>query len=222
MKAFVSWSGGKESAWAFYKVRQDKKIKPVSLLNMISEDGKSSRSHGIGSDLLRLQAEAMGIPMVQRRAARKSYEAEFRKALLDFKKEGIEAGVFGDIDFQEHRDWIERVCKESGIKPVLPLWKYKREELLKEFIGSGFKAMVVTTRTNFLGEEWLGREIDKKFVTALKAMDKIDLCGEKGEYHTFVYDGPGFKSKVKFISGKKIFKDKHWFLELIPGKKPLL
>jgi uncharacterized protein (TIGR00290 family) len=100
------------------------------------------------------------------------------------------------------------------IKPVLPLWKRKREDLLKEFIQAGFKAIVVATNADFLGREWLSREINKEFIEDLKILGKVDLCGEKGEYHTFVYDGPVFKESIGFTIEKKTLKDKHWFLNL--------
>lgn len=214
MKVFVSWSGGKETSLSCYRVMRRKDIEVVYLLNMISEDGKHSRSHGISSNLLRLQAEAIGIPIVQRRTTWKTYEKNFKKAVSDFKKEGIQAGVFGDIDLQEHRDWIERVCKEIGIKPILPLWKRGREDLLTEFIKVGFKAIVIATNADFLGKDWLGREINKKFIDELKVLGKVDLCGENGEYHTFAYDGPIFKKPIKFDICREILKEKHWFLEL--------
>ena len=224
MKAFVSWSGGKETSLSCYKVMQNQDVKVAYLLNMISEDGKYSRSHGIGSDLLRAQSEAIEIPIVQRKTSWKTYEEEFKRAVSDLEKDGIEAGVFGDIDLQEHRDWVERVCREIGIKPILPLWtppthhpNKKREELLKEFIQVGFKAIVIATNADFLGKEWLGREINGEFIKDLKVLENIDLCGEKGEYHTFVFDGPIFKKSVEFIIGKKVLKDKHWFLELLPN-----
>jgi uncharacterized protein (TIGR00290 family) len=212
MRAFCSWSGGKESALAFYRAIWDG-IEVKCLLNMVSEDGKRSRSHGISSKLIRLQADAMGIPIIQRKTTWENYEEEFKKALSDFRKEGVFAGIFGDIDLQEHRDWVERVCKGAGIKPVLPLWKEQREKLLEEFIDAGFKAVVVAV-TDSLGEECLGRQIDYNFINDLKGLKDVDLCGEKGEYHTFVYNGPIFKKPVEFITGKKILRDKHWYLEL--------
>jgi len=215
MKAFVSWSGGKETSLACYRAMQ-KNFGIRYLLNMVSEDGEYSRSHGITSKLLRLQAEEIGVPIVQRKTTWNTYEEEFKKAALDFKKEGIEAGVFGDIDLQEHRDWIERVCQDLDIRPILPLWNERREKLLEEFIQAGFKAIVIATNADFLEKEWLGQKIDKDFIKKLSALGNIDLCGEKGEYHTFVYDGPIFEKPVEFIIGKKIFKDKHWFLELLP------
>ncbi|NWF51752.1 MAG: diphthine--ammonia ligase [Nitrospirae bacterium] len=219
MRVFVSWSGGKETSLSCYKVMQNQDVKVAYLLNMISEDGKYSRSHGIGSDLLKAQAEAMGIPIVQRKTTWGIYEEEFKKVVLELKKNGIDTGVFGDIDLQGHRDWVERVCNEVGIKPLLPLWKEEREKLLKEFIEVGFKAIVIATNSQFLGHEWLSRQIDEKFIEDLKAIEGVDLCGEKGEYHTFVYDGPIFKKPVEFISGKKVLKNKHWFLELCIAEK---
>jgi uncharacterized protein (TIGR00290 family) len=216
VKVFVSWSGGKETSLSCYRVIKNQDIKVAYLLNMISEDGKHSRSHGISSELLKIQAEAIGIPLVQRKTTWDTYEEEFKKAVLGFKKDGVEKGVFGDIDLQEHRDWVERVCNEVGVKAHLPLWKKEREKLLKEFIKVGFKAIVVATNTDFLGQEWLGREINEEFIEDLRFQSNIDLCGEKGEYHTFVYDGPIFKKPVEVAVGKKTFRDKHWFLELLP------
>ena len=214
-QVFVSWSGGKETSLACYRAMQNKDVEVSCLLNMVSGDGKHSRTHGVGSGLLRLQAEAMEIPIVQRKTTWGTYEEEFKKAVTDLKKEGVEAGVFGDIDLQEHRDWVERVCKDVDIKPILPLWKGKREDLLEEFIQAGFKAIVVATQAELLGKEWLGREIDKKFMEDLKVLQNIDLCGEKGEYHTFVTDGPIFKKKIKLLEVKKIQTGERCLLDIL-------
>lgn len=213
MKVFISWSGGKESSLAYWKViKRDFEVK--YLLNMVSEDGKYSCSHGINSHLLRKQAEAMKIPIMQVKTTWKSYEKNFKKAVLKIKEEGIEAGVFGDIDIREHRDWIERVCKELKIKAIFPLWKKKRENLLKKFIDVGFKAIVISIDVNCLGKELLGERINKEFIQKIKTIKDIDLCGERGEYHTFVYGGPIFKKPLKFVIGRKVLKHKRWFLEI--------
>ena len=215
-KAFCCWSGGKESALSLYKAKKSG-LNISYLVNMISEDGKHSRSHGINSICLSLQSEAIGIPVVQRRTSWENYEGEFKRVVLDLKDRGIGIGVFGDVDLQEHRDWIERVCRETEIKPILPLWNERREKLLDEFIRACFRAIIVTTQADFLGKEWLGRQINKELVSDLKVIRNIDLCGENGEYHTFVYDGPIFKKAVKFVSDRKVLKDKHWFLKIIPA-----
>ena len=218
MNAFVCWSGGKDSTISLYLAMKNRNIKIKYLLNMVSEDGIFSRSHGINSTLLNLQTQAIGIPIVQRGTTWENYESEFKKVVTELKNKDIQAGVFGDIDLQEHRDWVERVCKDTGIKPILPLWKKDREELMNEFISSGFKAIVVATNADFLGKEWLGREVDNKFIDDLKKSGDIDLCGEKGEYHTFVFDGPIFRKPLEFISGEKVLKEEHWLLELSPKK----
>ena len=214
LKAFCSWSGGKESALSFYRAKRAG-IHIACLLNMISEDGKYSRSHGVDSKLLRLQAEAIDVPIVQRTTTWETYEEEFKKALSDFKEKQIRAGVFGDIDLQEHRDWVERICNDSDLKAILPLWNEERERLFEEFVDLGFKAIIVTTQSELLGKEWLGRTIDKQLLNKLKETKDVDLCGEKGEYHTFVYDGPIFKKPIEFVIGNKTLIDKHWFLELL-------
>lgn len=213
LKAFCCWSGGKDSSMALNKALKDG-FEIKCLLNMMTESGKHSRTHGVSSKLLKMQADAMGIEICQRKAAWESYEDEFKKVVPELKKEGIEYGIFGDIDLLPHREWVERVCKEAGIKPVLPLWKKEREDLLNEFINLGFKSVVCAIDSSQMSEEWLGRDIDKKFIEELKQAGGVDLCGEKGEYHSFVYEGPIFKSPIKIKKHRKIQKGKHCFLEI--------
>ncbi len=213
-KAFVSWSGGKDSALAYYNAIKGGEIEVAYLLNMLSEGGRYSRSHRLGVDILKAQAQALGIPIVQRQATWGDYEGEFKSALTIFKKEGLRAGVFGDIDVQEHRDWVERVTSESGLNAVLPLWQRSRESLMSEFIAAGFKAVIVTVNTECMGSEWLGREIDRQFIEDMKCLPQIDLCGENGEYHTFVYDGPLFKKTIGFCKGRKLLRGGYCFLEI--------
>lgn len=212
VKAFCCWSGGKDGCLSLHRAL--KKFEIVHLVNMLSEDGKHSRTHGISSNLLKLQADSIGIPIIQRKTTWKNYEQEFKKVISEFKKENVSYGIFGDIDLQEHRDWVERVCKETGINPVLPLWKEEREKLISEFIQSGFKAIIVATNSKFLGKEWLSKEMNKKFAEDLKKLGNIDLCGEAGEYHTFVFNGPIFKKPLKITKGKKVFRDDHWFYRI--------
>ncbi len=216
-KAFCCWSGGKESLLSLYRAKKSG-IHISYLVNMISENGKYSRSHGLSSELLKLQAKALGISIVQRKTTWKTYEEEFKKAVSDFRREGIQAGVFGDIDLQEHKDWVERVSKDVGIVPLLPLWKERRERLLKEFIDLGFKAIIVATQAEFLGKEWLGREINNEFIKELKALGNIDLCGEKGEFHTFVTSGPLFKKRIEITKSRKRYKKGRWFLDILEWK----
>ncbi len=209
IKVFISWSGGKDSTLSAFKSREDCEI--VGLLNLVREDGRSY--HGLTGELIARQAEAMGIPIFQCRTSWGDYEQNFKDLVKYLKELGAEAGVFGDIDIQEHRDWIERVCKELDVKPILPLWNKTRDEVISEFIGSGFEALVVATDAKYLGKEALGRTIDYDFIDYLRERD-VDICGEAGEYHTFVTGGPLFKGAVKIEESDKILRDGHWFMDI--------
>jgi uncharacterized protein (TIGR00290 family) len=215
MNTFISWSGGKESAFSCYKIMRDKNNNVSCFLNMISEDGKQSRAHGISSELLKLQAEAMGIPITQRKTSWNNYEENFKEALRELKNENITAGVFGDIDLVEHRNWVEKVCRQSQIKAILPLWGMKREEIINEFISAGFQAIVVALNSDYLDETWLGRRINKEFVKDITNLGNVDLCGEAGEYHTFITNGPIFKKNINILKTSKVKKGKHWFLDIL-------
>lgn len=212
--AFISWSGGKDSCLAYYRAIRNG-IKARYLLNMVREDGSRSRSHGLATEWLQMQAQAIGIPLVQRQTSWADYEAEFKKALLAFKDEGIATGVFGDIDLDGHRQWVERVCSECGITARLPLWQESQDRLLREFIQVGFEAVVVAIKADLLGEEWLERRITPEFLADLaEAKKDITPCGEAGEYHTFVINGPLFEKRIRIVEAERVLRDDHWFLDI--------
>jgi len=212
--AFASWSGGKDGCLAAYRAKK-RGLDIRYLANMVTEDRMRSRTHGLSAAVLRAQSEALGIPLIQRPTTWDHYEAEFKKMLAALKKEGITDGIYGDIDLDEHREWVERVSGEAGITAHLPLWGETQEKILKDFIDSGFKAVVVATRADMLGEEWLGRAIDEEFIADLAAKAKnVTLCGEAGEYHTLVVDGPLFHKRLELIETSKVNRDDHWFLEI--------
>lgn len=215
MKAFVSWSGGKDCALACYTAMRVNGLEITHLVNMLGEDGALSRSHHISPRLLELQGQSMGTAVVQKATSWEGYETRFKEILNSLRESGVEAGVFGDIDLEPHREWVERVCRETGIVPFLPLWLSGREELMDEFITAGFKAVVVATdAASPLTADWLGRKIDQSFRADMAQVSGVDLCGEKGEYHTFVFDGPIFRKPVAFSRGGKVFVDNHWFLTI--------
>jgi len=216
-QVFTSWSGGKDCCLACHRAVISG-LKVRYLANMITEDGQHSRTHGLSSAVLQAQSQAIGIPLVQRRTSWDKYEAEFKNMLRTLRQEGITGGVFGDIDLDEHREWIERVCQEVAITPYSPLWGESQEAILSDFINCGFEAIVVATRADMLGEEWLGRKIDRDFIRHLDELRKtmgITLCGESGEYHTLVIDGPLFKKRMELMETKTVFRNEHWFLEIL-------
>ena len=160
------------------------------LLSMFDEDGERSRSHGLAPHLLRAQAHALGIPLVMRRASWANYESEFIAATKELGALGLECGLFGDIDLEPHRAWEEKVCAAAGMEAVLPLWQESRRALVDEFLALGYHARVVCTNGRWLDGSFCGRLFDASFLRDLPA--EVDACGENGEFHTFVFDGPRF------------------------------
>ena len=212
----VPWSGGKDCCLSCYQATVSG-MKVRYLLNMIKEDGKQSWSHGLSSKCLEIQSQALGIPMIQHQTSSADYKAEFIKALQAMKREGVEGGVFGDIDFNEHREWIDGVCGEAGVAAHLPLWERSQDEIMREFVDLGFEAVVVAAKADLFGEEWLGRKIDMDFIRDLDDLRKtkeITPCGEAGEYHTFVIDGPLFKQRIEILEANKVLREDRWFLEI--------
>jgi len=219
-KLFVSWSGGKDSCLAAYLAATNG-FELHCLLNMVNEDGHRSWTHGLSTSILQMQAEAMGIPLVQCRTSGAAYESKFIETLTDFKSKGVSGGVFGDIDFQIHRDWIENVCNKAGIIPHLPLWGRPQDKILNDFIDARFEAVIVVTKAELMGKEWLGRIIDASFVRDLQELVRtrpITPCGEAGEYHTLVVDGPLFKKRLEVTDTSTIFRDGYWFLDINNAK----
>jgi len=193
--AFASWSGGKDSCLAVARAIAAG-VRVRTLLTMFEEKGERSRSHGLPPELLRAQAAAMGCEWRGRSATWKGYESAFIDELRALRALGYTHGIFGDIDLLAHREWEEKVCAAVGIEAVLPLWQEPRLALAEEFWNAGFRALVVCTDDRFLSHDYCGREFDRAFVASLPA--GVDACGENGEFHTFVFDGPSFSAPVAF------------------------
>ena len=192
-RAFFSWSGGKDSMLALHRVLAAG-ARVEALLAMFDEAGERSRSHALPPRLMQAQADALGIPLVMRKASWTDYEAVFTDQLQRFAAEGITHGLFGDIDLQAHRDWEEKVCGAAGISAALPLWKEPRRALVDELLSLGYRSRVVCVDARFLDAGFCGREFNASFIADLPA--GVDACGENGEFHTFVFDGPHFSRPV--------------------------
>jgi diphthine-ammonia ligase len=180
---------------------------------MLNESGERSRSHGLSVGLLRDQASALGVRLVTKATSWDDYEANFIDSLLPLRDEGFSAGVFGDIDLEGHREWVARVCSAVGMEAVLPLWRCERRALLREFISSGFEAMIVAVNDSALDQSYLGRALDGDTVEELATLG-VDVSGEAGEYHTFVTNGPGFSRPVRLADRGHESHDGYSFLEL--------
>jgi diphthine-ammonia ligase len=151
---------------------------------------------------------------------KETYEEEFKAVARRLKQTGVDGIVFGDIDIYNHLDWVIQVCNEVGMLYMEPLWHLDRERVLREFIGAGFNAIVINARADIFGGEWLGRRVDETFIEdlqKLRSSHNFDICGESGEYHTFVTDGPIFNRRINILSYRKVLKEgfwRHWLLEI--------
>lgn len=211
MNALCSWSGGKDSCYALIKAKEQG-YTPKVLLNVLNEEGKISRSHGIPADILKTQANAAQLPIHLIQSSWQDYEKNFTSSLQQLKQEyDLHAAVFGDIDLQAHRDWEEKVCSNAGLQAILPLWQQDREALVMQMLNSGIKTMIVSCNEK-MGESFLGRILDETLVQELKAMN-IDVCGENGEFHTLVLDCPLFTQPLNVEISAKLKHDNYWFCQ---------
>ncbi|KPF66795.1 adenosine nucleotide hydrolase [beta proteobacterium AAP99] len=202
MSTIVSYSGGKDSTLALWRAQQLAAAGALpavtATLTALEETGQRARSHGVSRALLQAQARALGLASHFIEASWTDYEARFVAQLQALAAQGVTDMVFGDIDLQPHRDWEEQVCARAGLRAHLPLWLQPRRALVDEFLAAGFKARVVCVDGRFLDECFVGCEFDAAFLARLPP--NVDACGENGEFHTFVYDGPNFRHAVPWVS----------------------
>ena len=194
---FCSWSGGKDAYLALQRATLRRGV-PSALVCMLHEDGRVSRGHGLPLALLEEQAAALGLPLIARATTWEEYEATYVSLLHELHAQGVQAGVFGDIDLQAHRDWVEGVCEVAALGCHLPLWQEPRRRLLDEFLAGGSRATIVAVDSSKLGAEFLGLELDDAVIGRLEAAG-ADACGEEGEYHTMVTKAPLFARQVPLV-----------------------
>ncbi|MBN1823139.1 MAG: diphthine--ammonia ligase [Endomicrobiales bacterium] len=218
MKTIVSWSGGKDSSLALYKAMKAGH-EPVCLLNFVSQKHGRCCFHGVPAGAVSAQAEALGFPLEQRSVpdTMEGYEKVFKETVRELmRKYGAEGMVFGDIYLLEQKSWVERVCGEIGITMIEPLWESKPEEIFKEFVSLGFKAVVVSAKADIFGGDFVGTVLDASSADAIKEKGAC-VCGENGEFHTFVFNGPIFSREVRITESEKVLKEgfwRHWFLDI--------
>ena len=201
MRVIVSWSGGKDSCLSLYRALKNG-LEPVCLLNIATQAGEGFRVHGLDPRIIVDQARALDLPVVQRTASWETYERVFKEAVEEIKRRlEVEGVVFGDIFLEEHRRWTIETCEELGVKALSPLYGEDEERLMEEFLDAGFKAMIVCVKLDKLSVDLLGRIFDREVVKLLESAG-IDPCGEYGEYHTLVLDGPIFKRRIEVLEGR--------------------
>ena len=199
---FVSWSGGKDSCLALFRA-MSQGYKAKMLFTMFSIENDVSSAHRLNEDIIKAQVNALELESTIGKAKFEDYEAVFVRNLESFKSQDIQYGIFGDIDLDEHRKWEETVCEKAQMTAVLPLWQEDREKLVKEFIDLGFKARIVVVNKTMMSPEFLGRDLSHELLEEIEKTG-ADVCGENGEYHTVVYDGPLFKTPLNLNFSKEI------------------
>jgi diphthine-ammonia ligase len=211
-KFIASFSGGKDSVLALYKAA--KVGEAVGLIVMMEEEGKRSRSHGMPPKLIRAQAKSIGLPVYTAAASWADYEEVFIQLLENAKQQGAEVLVTGDLDMPAHGCWHEKVTKNAGLKLGMPLWEMNHREAVNEFINLGFVTMIVTVNLSLgMREDDLGRTLSHEYVKELEARG-IDPCGEGGEFHTTVIDGPNFKHPIPVEKCAIVTNGEYAFLPL--------
>ena len=203
-KFIMSFSVGKDSILALYRMIK-KGYEPIALLTTVKKNQEKSWTHGLGKEFLHRISKSLDIPLLLVECDVNEYERKFEEALIKAKDMGATMCVFGDIDIELHKKWDVDRCKNAGIKAELPLWQQNREDLVYEFIDSGFTTVINKVNLKYMGIEFLGKELNREIIDDIKSTGS-DACGENGEYHTFVVDGPLFKNRIDFTN-EGIVKD---------------
>ena len=208
-EAYINWSGGKDSSLALYYILQQKKYKVSLLLTSVNAIHNRVSMHGVRRSLLNAQSVALNIALttieLPEQPDMEIYESILSKKITELKQQGFTHTIFGDIFLEDLRKYREDKLATVAIEAVFPLWKIDTAQLMQEFLAAGFKAIVVCVNEQFLDSSFCGRIIDEQFIKDLPA--DVDVCGENGEYHSFVFDGPLFNMPIAFTKGELVYKE---------------
>lgn len=211
-RCIVSFSGGKDSSLALYHAKQTGDV--IGLIVMLEEQGQRSRSHAMPLDIIQAQADAIGLPIFMASSSWDDYESKFIALLQQAKTQGAEVLVTGDLDMPPHGCWHDRVTRQVGLTLAMPLWLRPHCDVVKEFIQLGFRSVIVTVNLNLgMRVEDLGKILTLAYIQELEHRD-IDPCGEGGEFHTTVIDGPIFNKVIPVRQGDIVYHEHYAFLTL--------
>lgn len=218
-KVILSWSGGKDSALAFHELQEIEDYDITTLLTTIAEDYDRVSMHGVRRILLERQAESLGFPLeevlISRKTSNEEYESKMAEVLTKYLAEGVRSVVFGDIFLEDIREHRENNISKIGMKAIFPLWKRDTNELAHAFIDLGFEAVITCVDSNVLDKTFIGRTFDKQFLSDLPST--ADPCGENGEFHSFVYDGPIFRHGIPHTTGEVVLREnRFYYCDMIP------
>lgn len=215
----MSWSGGKDSCLALYEVQRARQYRVAALLTTVTRDYERIRMHGVRRVLLERQAAALDLPLheifISQDATNQEYEAQMAEAFRRYRERDVARVVFGDLFLEDIRAYRDQLLARHRMRGLYPVWRRDTTEFIREFIALGFKAVVTCVDGRALASSFAGMMIDENFLAALPP--HVDPCGENGEFHTFVFDGPNFKEAVRFSVGEKVAEDSFWFCDLVPA-----
>jgi uncharacterized protein (TIGR00290 family) len=219
----MSWSGGKDSALALHEIRTDPRYEVVALMTSVSEEFRRVSHHGVREELLEAQAEAIGVPLTKvylpsgnaTPCTNEVYERIMDQVMADFRVRGVYAVGFGDLFLEDLRAWRENNLARVGMTGVFPIWKRDTRQLSRQLIAQGFKAILSCVEGK-VGAGFAGRAFDERLLQDLP--EGIDPCGEYGEFHSFVHDGPCFGRPVPVKVGETVIRDGRYYADLLPGE----
>lgn len=218
-KIVFSWSGGKDSAMALHEILRSGSYDVVALITTVTSQYQRICMHGVRESLLEAQAKATGIPCdkiyMSYEPTNQEYEAKLKATLHTYLAKGIKRVVFGDIFLEDLKAYRDQNLAAWGMEGIYPLWKRDSRELIQHFVTQGFKAVLVCVDERVLPESWAGKSIDETFLADLP--DGVDPCGENGEYHTFVYEGPIFQDKIDITLGEQVVKAPFVYRDVLLG-----
>ncbi len=221
-QVLVAWSGGKDSAMALDRLLQSEEVEIAALLTTVTDGYDRISMHGVRQTLLEQQVEALGYPLervvIPQECSDEQYGELMRTALLSYRQRGVDRVVFGDLFLEDVRAYREDRLKQVEMQPIFPVWGVDTAELAASFFERGFRAIVTCVDTAQLDGEFAGREYDPQFVADLP--DGVDPCGENGEFHSFVYDGPLFSQPIAVTRGERVLReDQFYFCDLLPANQ---
>ena len=216
-RVLLSWSSGKDSAWSLHVLRQRAQFEVVGLLTTFNEEADRVAMHAVRRDLVERQAAAAELPLwsipLPWPCSNEQYESLMAQACAKAVAEGIEAVAFGDLFLEDVRAYREKQLKDTGLQPVFPVWGMPTDALAREMIASGTRAKLTCVDTEKLDRSFVGREFDKSLLATLP--DGIDPCGERGEFHSFVYAGPMLNAVIPISVGATVVRDQFIFADLV-------
>ncbi|MCK5001857.1 MAG: adenine nucleotide alpha hydrolase [Gammaproteobacteria bacterium] len=216
-KTLMSWSSGKDSAWALYQLQKNPEIDLVGLFCTVNKEFDRVAMHGVRVELLQKQADSIGLPLEIIEIPYPCSNIEYEEIMGDFvekaKQDKVEHFAFGDLFLEDIRNYREEKLKNSGIKAIFPIWGIPTNELSREMINSGLRTVITCIDPRQTPKEFTGKEFNDSFLDSLP--ETIDPCGENGEFHSFVFDGPMFKEEINIVVGDIIHRDNFIFADIL-------